>query len=52
MGVTLTSKLEWIRHRTKGSRQMTQLVYANFNVIMYNEHSMGMNSSISILLTH
>ena len=31
---------------------MTQLVYANFNVLMYNEHSKGLNSSISILLTH
>ena len=38
--------------QNEGSRQMTQLGYANFNVIMYNEYSKGLNSSISILFTH
>ena len=31
---------------------MTLLGYANFNVVMYNEYSKGLNSSISILFTH
>ena len=38
--------------KNEGSRQMTQLGYANFNVVMYNEYSKGLNSSISILFTH
>ena len=38
--------------QNESSRQMTQLGYANFNVIMYNEYSKGLNSSISILFTH
>ena len=38
--------------QNEGSRQMTQLGYANFDVIMYNEYSKGLNSSISILFTH
>ena len=38
--------------QNEGSRQITQLGYANFNVITYNEYSKGLNSSISILFTH
>ena len=38
--------------QNEGSRQMTQLGYANFDVIMYNEYSKGLNSSVSILFTH
>ena len=28
--------------QNEGSRQMTQLLYANLNVIMYNEYSKGL----------
>ena len=38
--------------QNEGSRQLTLLVNANFNGIMCNEYSKGLNSSISILLIH